>query len=124
MLKLVKEVTKDVARFEMSGKVTGNFKGVASEIELKARYRYDRRLKRIDWLGMHVSEHRNSSPQTDGADVQAQAQVQVFPVKSSAALSDARQYGQLDLVVERRELRATLRRILAFFGGRDPAPAP
>ena len=34
------------------------------------------------------------------------------------------EHGQLDLVVERRELRATLRRILAFFGGRDPAPAP
>jgi len=26
--------------------------------------------------------------------------------------------------VERRELRPTLRRILAFLGGRDPAPAP
>jgi acetyl-CoA carboxylase carboxyl transferase subunit beta len=34
------------------------------------------------------------------------------------------EHGQIDLVVERRELRATLRRILAFFGGRDPAPAP
>jgi acetyl-CoA carboxylase carboxyl transferase subunit beta len=34
------------------------------------------------------------------------------------------EHGQLDLVVERRELRATLRRILAFFGGGDPAPAP
>jgi acetyl-CoA carboxylase carboxyl transferase subunit beta len=34
------------------------------------------------------------------------------------------EHGQLDLVVERRELRATLRRILAFFGGRDPAAAP
>jgi len=34
------------------------------------------------------------------------------------------EHGQLDLVVERRELRATLRRILAFFSGRAPAPAP
>jgi acetyl-CoA carboxylase carboxyl transferase subunit beta len=34
------------------------------------------------------------------------------------------EHGQIDLVVERRELRATLRRILAFFGGRAPAPAP
>ncbi len=33
------------------------------------------------------------------------------------------EHGQLDLVVERRELRATLRRILAFFCGRPPAPA-
>ena len=34
------------------------------------------------------------------------------------------EHGQVDAVVERRELRPTLRRILAFFGGRDPAPAP
>jgi acetyl-CoA carboxylase carboxyl transferase subunit beta len=33
------------------------------------------------------------------------------------------EHGQLDLVVERRELRATLRRILAFFSGRAPTPA-
>jgi acetyl-CoA carboxylase carboxyl transferase subunit beta len=33
-------------------------------------------------------------------------------------------HGQVDLVVERRELRATLRRILAFFCGPAPAPAP
>jgi len=32
------------------------------------------------------------------------------------------EHGQLDLVVERRELRETLRRILAFFAGRSPAP--
>ena len=34
------------------------------------------------------------------------------------------QHGQLDLVVERRELRETLRRILAFFGGPPSQPAP
>jgi acetyl-CoA carboxylase carboxyl transferase subunit beta len=34
------------------------------------------------------------------------------------------EHGQLDLVVERRELRDTLRRILAFFAGRGSSPAP
>jgi acetyl-CoA carboxylase carboxyl transferase subunit beta len=33
------------------------------------------------------------------------------------------EHGQLDLVVERRELRDTLRRILAFFAGRGSSPA-
>jgi acetyl-CoA carboxylase carboxyl transferase subunit beta len=32
------------------------------------------------------------------------------------------EHGQLDLVVERRELREALRRILAFFGSRGPSP--
>ncbi len=34
------------------------------------------------------------------------------------------EHGQLDLVVERRELRETLRRILAFFAGRTFTPTP
>ena len=34
------------------------------------------------------------------------------------------QHGQLDLVVERRELRETLRRVLAFFAGPPSQPAP
>jgi acetyl-CoA carboxylase carboxyl transferase subunit beta len=33
------------------------------------------------------------------------------------------EHGQIDLVVERRELKETLRRILAFFGGRAPSGA-
>jgi len=33
------------------------------------------------------------------------------------------EHGQLDMVVERRELRETLRRIIAFFAGR-PQPTP
>ena len=34
------------------------------------------------------------------------------------------QHGQLDLVVERRELQETLRRVLAFFAGPPSQPAP
>ena len=34
------------------------------------------------------------------------------------------QHGQLDLVVERRELRETLRRLLRFFTPPAPPPAP
>jgi acetyl-CoA carboxylase carboxyl transferase subunit beta len=32
------------------------------------------------------------------------------------------EHGQIDLVVDRRDLRETLRRLLAFFA--EPAPAP
>jgi acetyl-CoA carboxylase carboxyl transferase subunit beta len=34
------------------------------------------------------------------------------------------QHGQLDLIVERRELRETLRRLLGFFAGPPSLPAP
>ena len=85
----LKEVTDKVARFGMKGKVLGTFKEAASEIEIEANYRYDRRLKRIDWLGMRVAEQRKSSSQTDRSEVVARAQVLIVPAKASEALSDA-----------------------------------
>jgi hypothetical protein len=83
------EVTADVARFKMSGKVLGIIKGVASEIEVEAKYRYDRHRNRIDWLGMLVKEQRKSSPKTDGVKVVARSQVLIAPRESSTELSAA-----------------------------------
>ena len=83
------EVTADVARFKMSGKVLGIIKGVSSEIEVEAKYRYDRHRNRIDWLGMLVKEQRKSSPKTDGVKVVARSQVLIAPRESSTELSAA-----------------------------------
>lgn len=81
------EVTDKVARFYMSGNVTGAIDGVASEIELKARYRFDLNRKRIDWLGMVIKEKRQSSPVADGFDLTAQVQVTIVPSDHTAGLS-------------------------------------
>jgi hypothetical protein len=85
----LKEVTDQVARFKMSGKVLGIIKGTASEIELEANYRYDRRRNRIDWLGMLVKEQRKSSAKSDGANVVARSQTLIIPREPSKELSDA-----------------------------------
>jgi hypothetical protein len=86
---MLKEVTDRVARFEMIGNVSGAVEGVTSEIQVKARYRFDLKRNRIDWLGMLINEKRLSSPVNDGLDVVAQLQTIIIPADASERLSDA-----------------------------------
>jgi hypothetical protein len=89
----LKEATDTVARFEMSGRVSGIVESVATEIEVKARYRYDRRRNRLDWIGLLVKEKRNPSPVTDGFDVAAQLQVTLIPQTASPELTESKLKG-------------------------------
>jgi hypothetical protein len=86
----LKEVTDKVARFEMSGQVAGVVDGVSAEIEIQARYRYDRRRNRIDWIGMLIKEKRGASPVNYGLDVVARLQATMLPQSDSPALADAK----------------------------------
>lgn len=83
------EVTQDLARIEMAGRLEGAVHGVSSEIQLKAKYRFDRRRQRIDWFGLWIQEQRNSSPVADGVDATALVRVQVTPKAESSHLSQA-----------------------------------
>ncbi len=85
----LKEITDEVARFEMKGNVSGAAEGVTAAIELKARFRYVLRRKRIDWLGMVVKERRQASPVRDGFDVAAQLQVIIVPVEKASHFDEA-----------------------------------
>jgi len=85
---VLKEVTDKVARFEMAGRVSGAVDGVATAIEIKARYRFDLKRERIDWLGMVVKEKRQTSPVADGLDVVAQLQMTIVPADKTQHLSE------------------------------------
>jgi len=85
----LKEVTEIVARFELSGRVEGKVQGASTAVELKGRYRFDLRTKRIDWLGMLIKEDRQASAVSDGVDVVSRLQMTVTPVKEAASLADA-----------------------------------
>ena len=76
---LLKEVTPDLARWELNGKASGVVNGVSTEIELKAKFRYDRHRQCIDWFAMLVKEKREISLVEHGFDVVARVQVQVTP---------------------------------------------
>jgi len=86
---VLKEVTDTVARMELSGRVEGALGGVSTEIELKAKYRFDLKSKRIDWLGLLVKEQRSIGHVMGGTDVVARLQVQISPKASSPRLTDA-----------------------------------
>jgi hypothetical protein len=86
---VLKEVTDAVARIELSGRVEGASDGVSTDIELKARYRYDRRSKRIDWLGLLVKEQRSIGHVKRGVDVVARFQLTISPKGASPQLTDA-----------------------------------
>jgi hypothetical protein len=83
------EITDEVARFEMKGNVSGAADGVTASIEMKARYRYDLKRKRIDWLGMVVRERRQTSPVSDGLEVAAQLQVLIAPAEGTSRLDQS-----------------------------------
>jgi hypothetical protein len=71
------EITDQVARMEISGRVKGTYLGAATQMVFKGKYRFDRRSGRIDWFGLLVKENRSGNEVTEGLDVVARVQVTV-----------------------------------------------
>jgi hypothetical protein len=107
----LKEVTDIVARFEFSGRVEGTIYGVSSSIEIKGKYRFDRRSHRIDWLALLVKEDRPASFVSDGVDAVSRLQMIIAPAEESAPLSDA--------ALAKLELAPTAKRLCLSY----PSPA-
>jgi hypothetical protein len=86
----LKEVTGDRARLEMAGKLLGAIGGVATEIEVKAKYRFDFNQHRVTGLGLLVKEKRAIGLVNAGLDVVAKLQLALAPVSGGdGELSDA-----------------------------------
>jgi len=83
------EVTDEVARMEIGGKLQGTCDGAATKMEIKGKYRFDRRMKRIDWFALLVKESRQSNALTNGLEVIARVQVRVKPGAACEELSAA-----------------------------------
>ena len=86
---VLSSVKEEVARMELSGKVEGTEYGLATAIELKAKYRFEMKAGRITWLGLLLKQKREEGPVVPGVDVVARVQATVTPVKESANLTDA-----------------------------------
>ncbi len=82
------EATGANAKFEMSGSVSGALAGQSTKIELKAKYRFDRKTARIDWFAMALQESRAIGPMGPGLEVVAKLQMKITPVEKSARLGD------------------------------------
>jgi len=82
------EVTVDVARFKLTGHVNGTTRGARTRIELKGKYRFSRKAKRIDWLGLLIKEKREIGEVVYGLDVVARLQVQIARLVHSPQLTE------------------------------------
>jgi hypothetical protein len=83
----LKEVTGNRARLELTGRVLGAVGGVATEIEVKAKYRFDFNERRVTGLGLLVKEKRAIGHVNTGLDVVAKLQMALAPAEGDA-LSD------------------------------------
>ena len=77
------EVAGGAARFGLTGRVEGAIEGVSTEIELKAKYRFDLKRGRIDWFALLVKEDRSIGHVADGVDAVARRQMQIAPLADS-----------------------------------------
>jgi len=83
-----KEATGGAAQLELAGTVHGALDGVSTEIELKGRYKYDLKLRRITWFALLVKEKRPIGPVAPGVDVSARLQMKIVPGSDHPALAD------------------------------------
>jgi hypothetical protein len=86
----LKEVTGSRARLELAGRVLGAVGGVATEIEVKAKYRFDFNERRVTGLGLLVKEKRAIGHVNTGLDVVAKLQMALAPTDGGEELSEHR----------------------------------
>ncbi|MBN1588593.1 MAG: hypothetical protein JW888_03670 [Pirellulales bacterium] len=82
-------VDDDSAMIEMSGRINGAINGVPTEIEVKGKYRFGRKTRRVDWFGLLVRENREVGPVAPGFDVVARLRMQIKPRDEAEQLTDA-----------------------------------
>ena len=75
----LEEVTPELARFEMSGNVQGAIGGVSTDIELKAKCKFDRNAGRITWFALLIKENRSVGHVGPGIDAVARLQMKIVP---------------------------------------------
>jgi len=85
----LKSVESDAARFEMHGQIEGAFRGMATKLEVKAKYRFNLAQKRIDWVGLLIKENRDCGHIVGGLDAVARLQLIITPEIQSKHLSES-----------------------------------
>lgn len=85
----LKEAAGERAKIELAGRLLGAIGGVATEIEIKAKYRYDFNQRRVTGLGLLVKEKRAIGLVNAGLDVVAKLQLALAPTDGDGELADA-----------------------------------
>jgi hypothetical protein len=81
-------VAEGTAQIEMAGYVAGSVNGRSTRMQLKAKYRFDLKAKRITWFALLVKENREPGPIGPGLDVVARLQMKILPAVRCEQLSE------------------------------------
>lgn len=87
------EITEEAAKCQLAGTVNGALTGVATEMQIKAKYTYDRKLGRITWFAMALQEIRGPGYVNSGIDATAKLQIKITPIETSQHLTAERLAG-------------------------------
>lgn len=82
------ELTDELAKIEMKGTVHGALDGIATQIDLRARYYFDREQQQVTGLEMHFKEKRAISHTAPGVDVTARLKLHIKPLQTAPMLAD------------------------------------
>ncbi|MCE9606901.1 MAG: hypothetical protein K8U03_18595 [Planctomycetia bacterium] len=82
------EIDDTSARIELKGVVQGAIDGVATEIEITGRYKFDRAQKRVTWLAVLMKEKRSIGHVEPGLEVQSRLQMVIAPTTEPEALNN------------------------------------
>jgi len=81
-------VADDLAMVQIVGDSQGAYLGTYSEMVINAKYQFDMRVGRINWVGMLLEEKRSVGHVVPGVDVKARLQVQISPLDAPTNLTD------------------------------------
>lgn len=81
-------IDNNVAKIEMAGTVHGAIAGVATEMDVKARYLFDTKRGRVAWIAMIIKEKRSIGHASPGLDAVIRLQMTIKPTKSTPELGD------------------------------------
>ncbi len=89
----VAEITDAVVRFEIGGSASGRVNDAAGTIEVRGKFRFDRRLHRVDWMGVAAKIHCDMSAVWAEFDLAIRAQTRVLPCESPPAFEESKLAG-------------------------------
>jgi len=95
----LRAVESEIVVIDLSGQLRGAIGGVSSDLEVKAKYHFDRARRLVRWLAMTIKENRSIGHASPGFDVTARIQISIDPAEVVDYLRDAA-LANLDLNAE------------------------
>ncbi len=85
----LRAVERDLAVIDFSGTLRGAVAGVPTDVEVKAKYHFERHQQRISWLAMTIKENRSIGHASPGFEVTARIRTSIDPAEVPVELRDS-----------------------------------